>query len=121
MKMTTKKAFWIVVLVDAILLIVAVFLGWVVSWMLNPSARAARNEPTPTMRIYQPLDITIQVPDNVVPNTDYTFEILLHNPDIDPVTVKQIVFPFDLLEIQASYGRIHRLGSNSMWTPARAI
>ncbi len=98
MKVTTKKAFWIAVLVDATLLIVVVFLGWVVSRMLNPVASAIAIEPTPTMRIYQPLDIIIQGPDNVIPNTDYTLEFLLHNPDIEPVTVKQIILPFDLLD-----------------------
>ena len=98
MKMTTKKAFWIAVLVDAILLIVAIILGWLMSRLLNPVASTIVIDPTPTMRIYQPLEISIQRPDHVIPNTDYTVEILLHNPDSELVIVKQIILPFDLLD-----------------------
>ncbi len=96
--MGSKKAFWTAVLVDGILLMVAVILGWLVFRLLNPDRPAAVISPTQTIRVYQPLKIDINVPDGIVPNKEYILEVIIQNPDSDPVTIKQIVLPFGLMD-----------------------
>lgn len=96
--MGSKKAFWTAVLVDGILLIVAVILGWLVFRLLNPVGPVATINPTQTLRVYQPLKIDIQVPGEIVPNKEYTLDVIIQNPDSDPVTIKQLVLPFELMD-----------------------
>ncbi len=96
--MGSKKAFWTAVLVDGLLLIVAAILGWLVFRLLNPVGPTAVINPTQTLRVYQPLKIDIRVPEGIVPNQEYTLEVIIQNPDSDPVTIKQIVLPFELMD-----------------------
>jgi len=96
--MKTKNAFWLTVVVDIVLIVLAILLGWQVMQILNPTAIANSASPSATPKVYKPLEIEIQIPEGIIPQREYELRILINNPADEPVTIHQIVLPITLLD-----------------------
>jgi hypothetical protein len=93
-----KRAFWVTVVVDVFLLVLAAILGWQVMGILDPSSPLVSTTPSATPKVYQPLQVDIHVPEGIVPQKEFDLRISFTNPADEPVIIHQIVLPITLLE-----------------------